>query len=385
MKILHCCLANFYIDNFGYQENVLPRMHQLQGHDTALLASTETLVGTGLTYVKPSTYKTKDNIPITRIPYVQWLPHFVAKKLRIYNGILNVVEEFNPDIIFIHDCQFISIMKIAGYIRTHPDVKVYVDNHTDFINSGRNWISKNILHKIIYKWCSKKIEPYTRKFYGTFPLRVDFFKDVYGTPPKKTELLLMGVDHTQIDFSQKENIRKRIRKELKLTENDFIIVTGGKLDKLKNIHVLMKAVNDLKIQDVKLMVFGTPTSQMKSEIDSLSKSPNIRLIGWISSERVYDYFFAADLGFFPGTHSVLWEQAVGVGLPCVFKKWDGIQHVDLDGNCLFIGSSDEDEIKKRISGLYKNRNLLNSMKKIAMEKGIPQFSYYEIAKKAIEQ
>jgi glycosyltransferase involved in cell wall biosynthesis len=216
-------------------------------------------------------------------------------------------------------------------------------------------------------------------------LRVDFFKHVYGTPPKKTELLLMGVDHTQIDFSQKENIRKRIRKELKLTENDFIIVTGGKLDKLKNIHVLMKAVNDLKIQDIKLMVFGTPTSQMKSEIDSLSKSPNIRLIGWISSERVYDYFFAADLGFFPGTHSVLWEQAVGVGLPCVFKKWDGIQHVDLDGNCLFIGSSDEDEIKKRISGLYKNRNLLNSMKKIAMEKGIPQFSYYEIAKKAIEQ
>ena len=23
MKILHCCLANFYIDNYGYQENIL--------------------------------------------------------------------------------------------------------------------------------------------------------------------------------------------------------------------------------------------------------------------------------------------------------------------------------------------------------------------------
>ena len=42
MKILHCCLAAFYIDNFSYQENIFPKIHKLQGHQVHIIASTET-------------------------------------------------------------------------------------------------------------------------------------------------------------------------------------------------------------------------------------------------------------------------------------------------------------------------------------------------------
>ena len=107
-------------------------------------------------------------------------------------------------------------------------------------------------------------------------------------------------------------------------------------------------------------------------------------MGWIPSQKTYDYFLAADIGFFPGTHSVLWEQAIGLGLPCVFKKWEGIQHVDLDGNCLFIDSSEMDEIKECILRLYNDSRLVEAMRKVALSRGISEFSYYEIAKKAIE-
>lgn len=385
MKILHCCLAQFYVDDYSYQENILPKMHKLQGHNVEILASTETYIeNRQIGYVQPAVYKTKEQILITRIPYKRWIPSFIVKKLRLYKGVTKFLDDFNPDLIFIHDTQFMSINEIAHFAKKHPNVRIYVDGHADFINSAKNWISKNILHKIIYRWCTQKIEPYTKKFYGTLPLRVDFFKNVYHTPPEKTELLLLGVDDTQVNFSRKETIKKDIRNELKINEDDFVIVTGGKLDKRKNIHVLMRAVDDLKIRDIKLIVFGTPDSEMKDEIDTFDQSSNIRYIGWIPSEKTYNYFFAADLGFFPGTHSVLWEQAVGVGLPCVFKRWQGIQHIDLNGNCLFIESSDEDEIKKCILRIYGDRDLLNGMKKVAIEKGIPKFSYYEIAKEAIE-
>ena len=151
MKILHICLAQFYIDDFSYQENVLPRIHQLQGHSVAILASTETYIGTKLGYVKPAAYQTKEGIAVTRIPYVSWLPHAVAKKLRIYKGVMKVIERFDPEIIFIHDCQFISIKEIARYANRHKDLKIYVDGHTDFINSGKSWVSKNVLHKMIYR------------------------------------------------------------------------------------------------------------------------------------------------------------------------------------------------------------------------------------------
>jgi 1,2-diacylglycerol 3-alpha-glucosyltransferase len=382
MKILHCCLAAFYIDNFGYQENILPKMHKLQGHEVKILASTETYIENSLGYIQPCSYINNDQIEVVRIPYAKWLPLKIVKKLRIYNGITDTLESFNPDIIFMHDCQFIGIKEIAAYAKKHTNTRIYVDGHTDFINSAKTWISKNILHKMIYKWCVKKISPYTKKFYGTLPLRVEFFKNIYNTPPEKTELLQLGIDDTQVDFSQKEVIRKVIRKELELNDNDFVIITGGKIDRRKNIHHLIKVVNELKNDNIKLIVFGTPTPDMKDEIRNLLDSSAIRYLGWLPSEKVYNYFFAGDLAFFPGTHSVLWEQAVGIGLPCIFKKWEGIQHIDIGGNCLFINSNDE--IKDNILALYQNKSQLALMKQIAMEKGVNQFSYYEIAKKAIE-
>lgn len=386
MRILHCCLADFYIDNYGYQQNILPRMHRSQGHEVAILASTETYVDHAmLGYLKPSSYHTKDGLPISRIPYTKLMPHLLAKKLRIYNGVSKALEKFKPDIIFLHGCQFISIKEFASYAKNHLNVRIYVDIHSDFINSARNWLSRNILHGIIYKWCANKINPYTSKFYGTLPIRMEFLRKVYGISPEKIELLVLGTDDSVVDLDKKDEIRKSIRKTLSIKENDFVLVTGGKIDHLKNIHVLMKAVNELQKEDIKLIVFGEPNQQMKPEIDILKNSSSIRYIGWVPSEKVYDYFFAADLGFFPGTHSVLWEQATGVGLPCVFKKWDGIQHVDLNGNCLFINAADIKEIREKILFLYQENDLLLNMRQVAMDKGVPEFSYFEIAKRAIAE
>ena len=44
MRILHMCLAAFYIDKYSYQENILPRMHKKQGHEVQIIASVETFV-----------------------------------------------------------------------------------------------------------------------------------------------------------------------------------------------------------------------------------------------------------------------------------------------------------------------------------------------------
>lgn len=386
MKIMHCCLANFYIDNYGYQENILPKMHKLQGHEVSILASTETYIDNKkLGYVEPSSYNTEYGIPISRIPYRKFLPHSVMKKLRIYSGITNALNTFNPDIIFIHDSQFISIVEIVDYVKNNPKTKIFIDGHTDYINSARNWISRNILHALIYKWCAKKVEPYTVKFYGVLPARVEFFKSMYGIAADKVELLEMGLDDSVVDFSKKEEIRSKIRKRLKINDDDFVIITGGKIDKRKNIHVLMQAVNELNLSNVKLIIFGSPNDNMKSEFEKQLNDKHIKHVGWIKAEESNDYIMASDLGVFPGTHSVLWEQSVGLGLPCVFRKWEGIQHVDLGGNCIFVNSGNIDEIKKTIMSIYNSSELYSNMLKVSVEKGISKFSYYKIAKKAIEE
>ena len=385
MKIIHCCLAAYYIDNHSYQENILPKIHKQLGYDVSIVASTETWIDNkNLGYVKSSSYKNEDSIPVTRTDYVKWLPHVISKKLRIYNGLSKILNDFKPDIIFLHDVQFISIIEVIKYMNQHEKVILFADGHTDFINSARTWLSKNILHKVIYKYCAQRIEPYAQKFWGVTPSRVDFYIDVYGINKNKVDLLVMGIDESVIDFKNKISIRKNIRNELGITQDAFTIITGGKIEENKNIHFLMRAIIELGFDNINLIVFGSADDKMKSEITELSKSNRIRNIGWISSKEVYNYYFASDLAFFPGTHSVLWEQAVGIGLPCVFKRWNGMEHVDVGGNCLFLKEGNLEEIKNTIVKINSEKKLYSDMLQVASGKGVSEFSYLNIAKKSIQ-
>lgn len=169
------------------------------------------------------------------------------------------MDEFKPDIIFLHDAQFLSIGKIIKYLKNNRDVKLYVDGHTDFSNSARSFLSKFILHGIIYKWCVKKIIPYTEKFYGTLPARVDFFVNFYGTPKEKTELLVMGADDQYVQKVKETNQRELIRKKYNISEKTFLLVSGGKFDNVKmQILNVMEAIHQLseKIK-IKMLIFGS--------------------------------------------------------------------------------------------------------------------------------
>ena len=384
MKIMHLCLANYYVDNYGYQENILPKHHKLQGHEVKIVASTETYIeNSQLGYVKPSEYFNNDGIHVVRLPYVSWLPIKLARKLRFYVGVEEQLKLFEPDIIFLHDIQFFSITTIVKYVKDNPHVRLYADGHTDFINSARTWLSRVVLHKLLYRWCAKHVEPFVSCFFGVTPLRVEFFEKVYLINKSKIKLLVLGVDDSVVDLNLANETRARIRSKLKIDRNDFVVISGGKIDLRKNIHTLMQVVSEMDAKAIKLVIVGTPSEELRSIFNNLSKSVNIITVGWVPAEQIYDYLIAADLGCFPGTHSVLWEQAVGVGLPCIFRKWEGIEHVDIGGNCIMIDKGDSSEINKTLSRVIQDKELYAKMKTIAATKGVEEFSYSKIAKKAI--
>jgi 1,2-diacylglycerol 3-alpha-glucosyltransferase len=387
MKILHCCLAAFYIDNYSYQENILPKLHLRMGHEVEILASTETYIDNKkIGYIKDGVYATKQGISVTRLPYQGFIPNLLVKKLRLYKGIVSYLDRYRPDVIFMHDCQFLSISSFVSYAKKNK-VKIFVDCHTDFVNSGTNWLSKNVLHKIIYKRCAKKIEKYATCFYGTLPLRVEFLNKVYGIKKQKIKLLPFGADDTLFDPSDREKIRSDIREKLNIKKDDIVIITGGKIDKRKNIHVLGKAfiefVVENEIKNIKLIIFGNPVEEMKAEIENLSTHFSVLYINWVPAEEIHTYFIASDIAFFPGTHSVLWEEAVGLGLPCIFLKWYGIEHVDLGGNCIFIDKADQSYIKDMISKIANDNVQLAKMNEVALNKGRELFSYTRIAASSI--
>lgn len=89
------------------------------------------------------------------------------------------------------------------------------------------------------------------------------------------------------------------------------------------------------------------------------------------------------MGVFPGTHSVLWENACACGLPCFFRDNKGQHHVDMGGNCQFLQKDNAAEIEERLLEIIENKEMFSYMRKVAIEKGYATFSYMEIAKRAI--
>lgn len=380
MKILHICLGNFFNDGYSYQENLLAKYHKKLGLEVYVIAGLDIFDKNGkITYLKSGREYIGDyGIPVKRLNLKN--QSRLSKRLRNYSGLKSSLEKIKPDIIFLHNCQFISIIDLIKYLKKHPDTRVYADNHADFFNSASNWVSKNILHKIIWRHYAKRIEPFTAKFYGVLPARVDFLKSVYGLPEEKCELLVMGADDDEVKKAKKPEVRAEKRKEYGLTDSDFVIMTGGKIDHNKRETLqLMDAVNAISNENIKLLVFGSVVPELSEEFES-RLSEKVRYIGWKKSEDIYSEFAAADLIAFPGLHSVLWEQAVGMGKPCLFRKIHGFEHVDIGGNCRFIENTSADSIKSDIENCIANTD---EMKKAA-EKGAEVFSYYNIAKRSLE-
>lgn len=380
MKIVHIALCGPVTDGWNYQDNMIPMYNAMDGHEVTMITSRSIFTDKGNIDNFEKTGYFYSGVKIIRLELI--LGKNAFSKIKIYKNLYKTIEEEAPEIIFIHNISFLDIYQIRKYAMNHK-VTIFADNHNDFSNSGKNFFSKNILHGMLWRHMAQMIDPYVKKFYGVLPARVDFLINIYSIPKDKVELLVMGVDDRELTKVVETNAKRRIRKKYNIKDTDFLIMTGGKIDSFKwQTLLLMEAVKKLDNRNVKLIVFGSVSSDLMERVNKLSDGSKIQYIGWVESKESYDYFSAADLVVFPGRHSVFWEEVAGMGIPMICKYWDGTTHVDCGGNIKFLYRDDETEIRDIIKTLIFSEEYY-SMKTKAQD-SMAQFSYKEISRKAIE-
>ena len=385
MKIVHIMISCFYIEGAGYQENLLSKAHKRDGHDVTIISSQYCFNSKYEPLTRPAgEYINDDGIKVIILPDNKRLPSILGTYQRKCKGLYATLDNVKPDIIFMHGLTEKDGYDAAKYVSRHSNVILYCDHHQDYYNSAH--LNKGLLSKLhfnlLIKPIAQYIANYCRMFWGTTPWRVQHLIEVYGIPKEKADFLVMGADDTKIHWSDKSELRLAIRAKYNIGRDDFLIVTGGKINKEKNIHILANAVSSNNLPNVKLLIFGQPDDATKPLLDCYNNNENIIQIGWIDSDKVYDIFLSADLGYFPGTHSVLWEQAVACGLPTVFKLWDGMKHVNVNGNSILQEVITVDTISALLSDLVGNTKRMEDMRNAAMN-AKNMFCYSEIAKKAI--
>ena len=386
-KIVHVMFACFYKNGFGYQENILPAKHKQLGYEVEIITYNK---GGDASYEKepaPCTYLNQDGIKVhvlaTNGSILRAIP-LVNLFINVTKGTYEKLEQLNPDIVFIHGINCQDNMEVVRYVKKKHNVKLYVDNHSDFYNAPLNSIKNKIIRYVSGGIKGYRLGKYAEKVWGVSPWRVVYQEKVYSVPHDKCGLLVMGGDEQKIDWNNKKSIRIDVRSKLRIPEDAFVLISGGKIDKAKNIHKLVDAITDINRNNIHLILFGRYEKDMLDMSDKLNSTPNVHFIGWVSADDAYNYFLASDLAVFPGTHSVLWEQSCACGLPGIYKDWEGgFNHVDLKGNCILLSKDTVLGIKEALLSLIDDKDRYDKMREHASIECRKEFSYIEIAKKSI--
>ena len=379
MKIVNMSMTAPYNDNWGYQENLLTKWQKRNGNEVTLL--TTRLINNrnddGSSIVEKETFVNNDGVKIIRLDWLINLWSF--RTLRIYKDLYKTLEDEKPDFLYIHGCQFLDAIKVCCYLKKHKNVVAVVDNHADETNSAKSFFPK-FLHYTAWRFTAQILNKYVKKFYGVLPIRCDFLVKYYNLPKDKIDLLVMGADDDLI-VESKELIPSTIEK-YNIKNDTFNIVCGGKFDHYKReVLYLMEAVNEL--DNIHLFIYGSIGDEIKERFDELL-SDKITYVGWLNQKESYALLQACDLPVFPGRHSVIWEQCVGIGLPLIVKKLPGTQHVDIGGNCIFIEEPDKEKIKNILAQILNNYGILEKAKEVAESDKKYSFRYSGIAQKSIE-
>ena len=311
MKVLHCCLSCFYIDNYNYQENMLVREHVRAGHDVLVLASTENYDAQGqLSYSAPGRYPGSDGAEVLRLPYRNLGPHALMKKIRAYPGVYQQLRAFNPDVIMFHGACAWELLTVLRYKKKNPSVKLYIDSHEDFNNSARSFVSKNVLHRLFYRPIFRASIPEVEKVLCISTETVDFIYDFYGCPKDKIEYFPLG--GSIFDDATHEKYRVAIREKYGIPLGALVFLQSGKFDTKKKLAEALRAFQKLpQLENVQFLIAGVLQADVKAEVEALLvKDERIRFLGWKDAQELMQLLCATDVYVQPGSQSATLQNSI---------------------------------------------------------------------------
>lgn len=273
--------------------------------------------------------------------------------------IINLIEEFHPDII--HSFLMYSCFVCALAIKASRHKPFFIcqefSSPEDILGEVRFRSFKKYLIKWTYKMAHQLIttsdkvkEKIVRERYiNSNRIKVipeGILLSRYGSLPAKGEL----------------------RKRLGFPEEGIYIIFAGSLVERKGLRYLIKAFTEIKNENLKLLIIGE--GKMKLEFQRMSCDDRIEFLGY--KENAVEYIKAADILVLPSFHeglpNVLLE-AMAVGTPVIATNVSGIPELIEDGvNGLLIPPRNSDALKKAIARLIADIHLAKEFVRSSLEK-----------------
>lgn len=196
---------------------------------------------------------------------------------------------------------------------------------------------------------------------------------VFGKKHMKSEKALILPNAIDTDlFRFNEEYRDEIRRELSLSDDDYLIGMVGRLESEKNLSFILEMlpkIHKLK-KNIKLVIIGEGSERKKFEhlIENLDMSSYVKLLG--KKDKVYRYYSAFDLYLLPSLNEgfpLTVVEAISTGLNAFlssnitdeFRKLRGTKYLPLNENAWINEIVDMPISSNRNLGIddIKNHNL----------------------------
>lgn len=309
-RILHVCLSNFFIDGQAYQENHLVEENARQGHEVFVLASRHiNKLDGNWGFAKPGEHQTTSGVVVKRIPYVWWLPDVVGVRLRIHSGVYKIISDIAPDVIVFHGISGWEMLTVAKFCRDNPHVRLFADNHSDWLTAGRTWFTKWFLHFMYYRTVARLALKYYEKVLCISPMTLEYANKFYGIPMDKLELFPLG--GRPVNPSDYQEWRRRVRADFGLGPTDILIVQSGKQYGRKYLVEALQSLAMVSSSRLSVKVAGVVLQDIKDEVDALvGKDARVEILPWLDPDELTKLLCAADIYMVPGRQTATTQHAM---------------------------------------------------------------------------
>ena len=141
-------LCDFFNESLEYQENLLVKYYVKHGHAVTVITSTFDSVFDYYSDRHDNCWPARDyEHGGARIIKLRYRYNFM-NRLRAFTSIHAILEQAQPNLIYVHDI-IPNVLEAIAYEKRHPQCRMILDYHADYSNSGRSWLSIRVLHGVI--------------------------------------------------------------------------------------------------------------------------------------------------------------------------------------------------------------------------------------------
>ena len=165
----------------------------------------------------------------------------------------------------------------------------------------------------------------------------------------------------------------------KIKPKEFTIISVGSVSFRKGSYYLMKAFDQLKLPNSKLIFIGYIDPEIKDVIKPFARRGNIKFTGHIPQHKLKNFYNKAHLSIICSIEegmAMVQAQAMASGVPLICTtNSGGAEIVDDNLNGFVCPIRNVEKLKEKILLLYRDRDMLNLFSENAYSKAQQYFSW----------